>query len=91
MNIGEKIRAAREDMDLSQEDVARQIPMSQSGYSKIERGVQEPNLTQLRRICQILNISADFLLALEYFSTLSEKDLALLYDIRSAIKKHIGK
>ena len=91
MNIGEKIRAAREDLDLSQESVARQIPMSQSGYSKIERGVQEPNLTQLRRICQILNISADFLLSLEYFNALSEKDLALLYDIKNAIKKHIGK
>lgn len=91
MNIGEKIRAAREDLDLSQEEIARQIPMSQSGYSKIERGVQEPNLTQLRRICQILNISADFLLSLEYFNTLSENDLALLYDIKNAIKKHIGK
>ena len=91
MNIGEKIRAAREDLDLSQEEIAKQIPMSQSGYSKIERGVQEPNLTQLRRICQILNISADFLLSLEYFDTLSEKDLALLHDIRTAIKKYIGK
>ena len=91
MNIGEKIRAAREDLDLSQEEIARQIPMSQSGYSKIERGVQEPNLTQLRRICQILNISADFLLSLEYFNTLSENDLELLYDIKNAIKKHLGK
>lgn len=91
MNIGEKIRAAREDLDLSQEEISRQIPMSQSGYSKIERGVQEPNLTQLRRICQILNISADFLLSLEYFNALSENDLALLYDIKTAIKKHIGK
>lgn len=91
MNIGEKIRAAREDLDLSQEEISRQIPMSQSGYSKIERGVQEPNLTQLRRICQILNISADFLLSLEYFNALSENDLALLHDIKTAIKKHIGK
>ncbi|MBQ8546082.1 MAG: helix-turn-helix transcriptional regulator [Clostridia bacterium] len=91
MNVGEKIRAAREDLDLSQEDVARQIPMSQSGYSKIERSVQEPSLTQLRRICQILNISADFLLSLEYFNVLTENDLALLHDIRNAIKKHMGK
>ena len=56
MNIGEKIRNTREDMDLSQEDVAGQIPMSQSGYSKIERGIQEPSLYQLKRICEILKI-----------------------------------
>ena len=91
MNIGEKIRNAREDLDLSQEEVARQIPMSQSGYSKIERNVQEPSLMQLRRICQILGISADFLLSLSYFNSLSENDMALLFDIKSAIKKHMDK
>lgn len=91
MNIGEKIRNAREDLDLSQEEVARQIPMSQSGYSKIERNVQEPSLMQLRRICQILSISADFLLSLSYFNSLSENDMALLLDIKSAIKKHMDK
>lgn len=91
MNIGEKIRNAREDLDLSQEEIARQIPMSQSGYSKIERNVQEPSLMQLRRICQILNISADFLLALNFFNSLSENDLTLLYEIKSAIKKYSDK
>ena len=91
MNIGEKIRNAREDLDLSQEEIARQIPMSQSGYSKIERNVQEPSLMQLRRICQILNISADFLLSLNFFNSLSENDLTLLYEIKSAIKKYSDK
>ena len=64
MKIGEKIRNAREDKDMSQEDVARLIPMNQSGYSKIERDVQEPNLEQLRRICQILNLDPSYLLSL---------------------------
>ena len=64
MKIGEKIRNVREDLDLSQEYVARQIPMNQSGYSKIERDIQEPSLYQLKRICEILNISADNLLSL---------------------------
>lgn len=91
VNIGEKIRNAREDLDLSQEEVARQIPMSQSGYSKIERNVQEPSIMQLRRICQILNISADFLLSLNFFDNLSESDLTLLHDIKTSIKKYIEK
>lgn len=64
MKIGEKIRNAREDLDLSQEEVSKQIPMNQSSYSKIERDVQEPNLEQLRRICQILNLSPSYLLSL---------------------------
>lgn len=56
MKIGQKIRDAREDMDLLQTDMAEMIPMNQSNYSKIERDLQEPNLWQLKRIVEILNL-----------------------------------
>ena len=88
MNIGEKIRNAREDMDLSQRDMANLIPMNQSNYSKIERGVQEPNLEQLRRICQILNLDPRYLLNLGDFSSITETDMKLLKDIKAFIKEH---
>ena len=88
MNIGEKIRNAREDMDLSQRDMANLIPMNQSNYSKIERGVQEPNLEQLRRICQILNLDPRYLLNLGDFSSITEADMKLLKDIKAFIKEH---
>ena len=88
MNIGEKIRNAREDMDLSQRDMANLIPMNQSNYSKIERDVQEPNLEQLRRICQILNIDPRYLLNLGDFSSITEADMRLLKDIKAFIKEH---
>ena len=88
MNIGEKIRNAREDMDLSQRDMANLIPMNQSNYSKIERNVQEPNLEQLRRICQILNLDPRFLLNLGDFSSITQEDLNLLKDIKRFIKEH---
>ena len=88
MNIGEKIRNAREDMDLSQRDMANLIPMNQSNYSKIERDVQEPSMEQLRRICQILNLDPRYLLNLGNYSSLTEKDLKLLKDIKTFINKH---
>ena len=88
MKIGDKIRAAREDMDLSQEDVSREIPMNQSSYSKIERDVQEPNLEQLRRICQILKLDPRYLLNLEEFEFISLEDVKLLKDIKKLIEKY---
>ena len=88
MNIGEKIRNKREDMDLSQRDMANLIPMNQSNYSKIERDVQEPNLEQLRRICQILNLDPRFLLNLGDFASMTQEDLKLLKDIKAFIKEH---
>ena len=89
MNIGEKIRNAREDMDLYQSDMAKLIPMNQSNYSKIERGVQEPNMEQLRRICQILKLDPRYLLELGEYETISASDMKLLADIKTFIEQHM--
>ncbi len=88
MSIGEKIRNAREDKDLSQREIADLIPMNQSNYSKIERDVQEPNLEQLRRICQILNLDPRFLLKLDHYETITKTDLELLRDAKEFINKY---
>ncbi len=88
MNIGEKIKNAREDMDMSQRDMANLIPMNQSNYSKIERDIQEPNLEQLRRICQILNLDPRYLLNLDEYASVTEADIKLLKDIKIFIREH---
>ena len=88
MDIGKKIRDAREDMDLSQRDMAKLIPMNQSNYSKIERDVQEPSLEQLRRICQILQLDPRYLLNLGNLVNFSEEDIRLLRDTKDFIKNH---
>ena len=88
MTLGNKIRNAREDMDLSQNDVANMIPMNQSNYSKIEHDIQEPSIEQLKRISQILKLDPRYLLSLDEYEFVSSKDLALLTDIKSLINKH---
>ena len=88
MNIGEKIRNAREDKDLLQNDMARLIPMNQSSYSKIERDVQEPSMEQLRRICQILELDPRYLLGLGEYEQISAKDIKLLKDTKEFINTH---
>lgn len=87
MKIGDKIRSAREDMDLSQEEVSNQIPMNQSSYSKIERNVQEPNLEQLRRICQILKLDPAYLLSLEKYENSNNNDLIFAKEIKKIYEK----
>ena len=88
MNIGLKIRNAREDMDLSQRDMAKLIPMNQSNYSKIERDLQEPSLDQLRRICQILRLDPRYLLEIGEYEFITSQDRSLLKDIKILIEKH---
>lgn len=88
MNVGEKIRNAREDMGFMQTDMARLIPMNQSNYSKIERGVQEPSMEQLRRICQILKLDPRYLLDIQDSDTIDPSDLKLLTDIKHFLSIH---
>ena len=88
MTLGEKIRNTREDMDLSQVEMAKLIPMNQSNYSKIERDIQEPNMEQLKRICQILKLDPRYLLDLGDFEFISASDMKLLNDMKEFIDKH---
>ena len=88
MVIGEKIRNAREDMDLSQKEIADMIPMNQSNYSKIERDVQEPSLDQLRRICEILNLDPRYLLNLNNLTFITDEDVRLLRDVKDLMNKY---
>ncbi len=88
MKIGQKIRNAREDMDLSQCDISQLIPMNQSNYSKIERDVQEPSLDQLKRICEILKLDPRYLLELDEFEFISPQDIQLLKDTKLFLQRY---
>lgn len=88
MDLGDKIKNAREDMGLLQTDMAQLIPMNQSNYSKIERGVQEPSIEQLRRICQILRLDPRYLLDIGEADIINPSDIKLLSDIKKFISIH---
>lgn len=88
MDFGKIIRDAREDMDLSQQKMAQLIPMNQSNYSKIERGLQEPNMEQLRRICLILNLDPRYLLDIKNDDLITLNDRKLLNDVKELINKY---
>ncbi len=75
MTFGEKIKNLREYMELTQTQVAEMIPMNQSNYSKIERGLQEPDLQQLKRIAEIFCVSADYLLDVKNDETVAKDAL----------------
>jgi len=84
--FGEKLIRARELLEMTQGEVASLIPMNQSNYSKIERDLQEPSLEQLQRICTILRLDSNYLLGINEYSDISERDLKLLRDIRDYLR-----
>lgn len=59
-----RIRELRQDNDLRQIDVAKKCNITQRKVSFIEKGTTEPNLEDLRQLCKLFNVSADYILGL---------------------------
>lgn len=64
MELNEKIKALREDHDLTQKELGKITYMSQRKISHIEKGRTEPNIEDLKMICKTFQISADYLIGL---------------------------
>ncbi len=60
--VGQRIRAAREKKNLTQEDLAALIEISPTHMSVIERGAKIPRLDTFVAIANVLEVSADSLL-----------------------------
>ena len=55
--IGGRIKKARLDKKMTQEDLAEQLEVSVAFLSRIERGLSHVNLKRLSQICSILGIT----------------------------------
>lgn len=64
MNYRERMRAIREDHDLSQAEAAKIIQKSQQGYSHIENGRAELKIEDLIALCRYYNVSADYMIGI---------------------------
>ena len=62
VEVGRRVRQAREAAGLTQERFAELIGISPQNVSCVERGLAGVSLTVLRRMCEILRVSSDFLL-----------------------------
>ena len=65
MNYRERMRALREDRDLTQRAVAQIINKSQQGYSHIEEGRAELKIEDLIKLCRFYGVSADYFIGMK--------------------------
>ena len=62
VQIGNQIRIARERAGLTQEEFGHLVSLGSKNVSDIERGVVGIAVSTLKRICEQLSISSDFIL-----------------------------
>lgn len=71
-----RMRALREDNDLTQAQVAQVLGTSQTMYARYERGANELPIRHLMTLCQFYNVSADYFLQLQVDKTRKTGEIA---------------
>ena len=62
IEIGERIKKAREKKNLTQEKLAEAIDVSTQYISDLERGVVGASLSTMKAVCVVLDVTSDSLL-----------------------------
>ena len=61
MKYNERIRALREDNDITQKAIADILGTSQTMYARYERGANEMPIRHLITLCKFYKVSADYI------------------------------
>lgn len=64
LEVGNKLKERRQQLNMTQRDVAKAIGVAQPVYQRFEKGIFECNYSQLFALCKLFDISADYLLGL---------------------------
>lgn len=64
MDYKRRMRDLREDSDYTQEYVAHFLGTSQTMYARYERGANELPIRHLIKLCELYNVSSDYLLGI---------------------------
>lgn len=65
MYYNEKIAYERDKQNITQKEMAFRLGIKQQQYSRYEKGINVMPVTYLPRICEILNVSADYILGIK--------------------------
>lgn len=82
MDIGNKIAFLRDQAKLTGSALAAKVGLDQSQICKIEKGVCNPSINTLRKICAVLDISLAQFFSDEYFEEQPEHLQRLLTQAR---------
>lgn len=79
--LGQKIRKLRNNMHLSQADLAEMVDVSTNYIGQIERGDRKPSIETLVLLCNAMNTTMDYILS----DSLTPEDDPLTCDILSRL------
>ena len=64
MYYNERIKFERDCQNITQKEMAKKLGIKQQQYARYEKGINIMPIIYLPQICQILNVSSDYLIGL---------------------------
>lgn len=62
LHLGEHIKTLRKERKLQQKQVAIEVGIDQSNYSKIENGKREPSVYVLKKLADLFGVTVDYII-----------------------------
>lgn len=63
-NLGKKLKELRIEKGLTQKEASSMLGLTRNAFTNYEMGIREPSLDTLKKICQLFEVSADYLLGI---------------------------
>ena len=91
--IGNRIRKYREEIGISQKELAQKIGVSNGRVSNWEQGINRPDADMLAEICIVLNVSPSLLLDVHINDDFSDKERKVInaYRCKKDMQKAVNK
>ena len=83
MAFAERLKIARKENKLTQAAVAKCLGIAEGSYCAYEKGKREPDVEKIRKLANIFNVSADFLINTNKYN----KDAVLNETEKNLLKK----
>lgn len=65
--FGERLRKIRLDNNYTQQEIAKVFKVSKMTISAWETNKQEPNIDYIKRLCNLFNVTADYLIGYDEY------------------------
>jgi transcriptional regulator with XRE-family HTH domain len=85
MTFSERLKEARRIRDITQAELGKASGIDTSQIAHIEVGNRKPSLDNLRKLCEALNVSADYLLGLSESPVIQN---AVITDLMGGLSNH---
>lgn len=62
-----RLKELRQEKNLTQKQLAKMLNKSETGYASWEQGLSEPSINDIRTLCEIFDVSSDYLLGIKQY------------------------